>query len=137
MLYRPKEWGIGMSTRQTGIHPGVLLLEEFLKPLGISQNRLARDLDVPVSRIAALVAGNRAVTADTAMRLATYFDTKPELWLKLQAAYDIAQLRDGDWPRIEARIRPYEPVDVPDDTTEIATDENADPLDQPHVNRAF
>ena len=125
-----------MNTRQSGIHPGILLLEEFLKPLGISQNRLARDLDVPVSRIAAIVAGNRAVTADTAMRLAAYFDTKPELWLKLQAAYDIAQLRDGDWSRIEARIRPYEPVDAPDDATEISPDEDENPLDQPHVNRA-
>jgi addiction module HigA family antidote len=94
------------------IHPGVLLLEEFLKPLGISQNRLARDIDVPVSRIAAIVAGQRAITADTAMRLAAYFDTKPELWMKLQAAYEIAVLRDSDWPRIEARIRPYEPVDA-------------------------
>lgn len=95
------------------IHPGVLLLEEFLKPLGISQNRLARDIDVPVSRIAAIVAGQRAITADTAMRLSAYFDTKPELWMKLQAAYEIAVLRTGDWPRIEARIRPYEPVDEP------------------------
>lgn len=95
------------------IHPGILLLEEFLKPLGISQNRLARDIDVPVSRIAAIVAGQRAITADTAMRLSAYFDTKPELWMKLQAAYEIAVLRDSDWPRIEARIRPYEPVDEP------------------------
>jgi addiction module HigA family antidote len=95
------------------IHPGVLLLEEFLKPLGISQNRLARDIDVPVSRIAAIVAGQRAITADTAMRLSAYFDTKPELWMKLQAAYEIAVLRTSDWPRIEARIRPYEPIDEP------------------------
>jgi addiction module HigA family antidote len=102
-----------MSENHTSIHPGVLLLEEFLKPLGISQNRLARDIDVPVSRIAAIVAGQRAITADTAMRLSAYFDTKPELWMKLQAAYEIAVLRDSDWPRIEARIRPYEPVDEP------------------------
>jgi addiction module HigA family antidote len=95
------------------IHPGVLLLEEFLKPLGISQNRLARDIDVPVSRIAAIVAGQRAITADTAMRLSAYFDTKPELWMKLQAAYEIAVLRTSDWPRIEARIRPSEPIDEP------------------------
>lgn len=95
------------------IHPGILLLEEFLKPLSISQNRLARDIDVPVSRIAAIVAGQRAITADTAMRLSAYFDTKPELWMKLQASYEIAVLRESDWPRIEARIRPYEPVDEP------------------------
>ncbi len=103
-----------MSTQHPpSIHPGILLLEEFLKPLGISQNRLARDIDVPVSRIAAIVAGDRAITADTAMRLSTYFDTKPELWMKLQAAYELGQLREGDWPRIEARIRPYEPVESP------------------------
>lgn len=102
-----------MSEQSTSIHPGILLLEEFLKPLGVSQNRLARDIDVPVSRIAAIVAGQRAITADTAMRLSAYFDTKPELWMKLQAAYEIAVLRDTEWPRIEARIRPYEPVDEP------------------------
>lgn len=102
-----------MSEQHTSIHPGILLLEEFLKPLGVSQNRLARDIDVPVSRIAAIVAGQRAITADTAMRLSAYFDTKPELWMKLQAAYEIAVLRDTEWPRIEARIRPYEPVDEP------------------------
>jgi addiction module HigA family antidote len=112
-LSRQKEYIGPMSSNHLSIHPGVLLLEEFLKPLGISQNRLARDIDVPVSRIAAIVAGQRAITADTAMRLATYFDTKPELWMKLQAAYEIAVLRDSDWPRIEARIRPYEPVDAP------------------------
>ncbi|MEM1289518.1 MAG: HigA family addiction module antitoxin [Pseudomonadota bacterium] len=92
------------------IHPGILLLQEFLKPLKISQNRLARDIDVPVSRIAALVAGERAVTADTAMRLAEYFDTKPELWMNLQASYELSVLRQTEWPDIAARIRPYDPT---------------------------
>ncbi|MEM6381529.1 MAG: HigA family addiction module antitoxin [Pseudomonadota bacterium] len=96
--------------KSDAIHPGILLLEEFLKPLNISQNRLARDIDVPVSRIAALVAGERAVTADTAMRLAEYFDTKPELWMNLQAAYELQTLRDGDWESIQARIRAYDPT---------------------------
>lgn len=99
-----------MDKNSTSIHPGILLLEEFLKPLSISQNRLARDIDVPVSRIAAIVAGDRAITADTAMRLADYFGTKPELWMNLQSAYELNVLRNGDWPRIAARIRPYEPV---------------------------
>lgn len=99
-----------MDKNSTSIHPGVLLLEEFLKPLLISQNRLARDIDVPVSRIAAIVAGDRAITADTAMRLADYFGTKPELWMNLQSAYELNILRNGDWPRIAARIRPYEPI---------------------------
>ncbi|MEM6712729.1 MAG: HigA family addiction module antitoxin [Pseudomonadota bacterium] len=101
-----------MSERTLSIHPGTLLLEEFLKPLNISQNRLARDIDVPVSRVAALVAGKRSITADTAMRLGTYFNTKPELWMKLQAAYELSMLRETDWPRIAARIRAYEPVDA-------------------------
>lgn len=109
-----------MDKNSTSIHPGVLLLEEFLKPLLISQNRLARDIDVPVSRIAAIVAGDRAITADTAMRLANYFGTKPELWMNLQSAYELNVLRNGDWPRIAARIRAYEPIeqaqdDEPDD----------------------
>lgn len=104
-----------MDKNNTSIHPGVLLLEEFLKPLSISQNRLARDIDVPVSRIAAIVAGERAITADTAMRLADYFSTKPELWMNLQSAYELSVLRNGDWPRIAARIRPYEPVEQAQD----------------------
>lgn len=109
-----------MDKNSTSIHPGVLLLEEFLKPLLISQNRLARDIDVPVSRIAAIVAGDRAITADTAMRLADYFGTKPELWMNLQSAYELNILRNGDWPRIAARIRPYEPiVPVRDDEDDI------------------
>jgi antitoxin HigA-1 len=94
----------------TTIHPGQLLLEEFLKPLGISQNRLARDIDVPVSRIAAIVAGERAITADTALRLASYFGTKAELWMNLQSAYELSLLRQSEWPRISQRIRAYEPV---------------------------
>ena len=90
------------------IHPGTILLEEFLKPLGVSQNRLARDIDVPVSRVAAIVAGERAVTADTAMRLGEYFSTKPELWMNLQTAYELRVIRAKDWRRISARIRPFE-----------------------------
>lgn len=118
-----------MDRASFSIHPGQLLLEEFLKPLGISQNRLARDIDVPVSRIAAIVAGERAITADTAMRFAAYFDTKPELWMKLQAAYEIAVLRETNWPRIEARIRPYEPVDgVTPSQTPCRSDEDAPTL---------
>lgn len=115
-----------MSNNQNPIHPGLLLLEEFLKPLSISQNRLARDLDVPVSRIAAIVAGDRAITADTAMRLASYFDTKPELWMNLQSAFELETLRIGDWPRIEARIRPYEPVDAPQVSLDEDDQESAD-----------
>lgn len=76
------------------IHPGEVLLEEFLKPLKISQNALSRDLDVPLQRINQIVLGKRAITVDTALRLAKYFGTTPELWLNLQAHYDLERARD-------------------------------------------
>lgn len=76
------------------IHPGEILLEEFLKPLKISQNALSRDLDVPLQRINQIVLGKRAVTVDTALRLSKYFGTTPELWLNLQARYDLEMARD-------------------------------------------
>ena len=71
------------------IHPGEILLEDFVKPLGISINRLSRDLHVPPNRIHGIVHGTRAITADTALRLGTYFGTAPETWLNLQAEYDL------------------------------------------------
>lgn len=76
------------------IHPGEILLEEFLKPLKISQNALSRDLDVPLQRINQIVLGKRAITVDTALRLSKYFGTTPELWLNLQARYDLEMARD-------------------------------------------
>lgn len=77
------------------IHPGEILLEEFLKPLKISQNALSRDLDVPLQRINQIVLGKRAITVDTALRLSKYFDTSPELWLNLQSRYDLEIARDS------------------------------------------
>jgi antitoxin HigA-1 len=77
------------------IHPGEILLEEFLKPLGISQNALSRDLDVPLQRINQIVLGKRSITIDTALRLAKYFGTSPELWLNLQSRYDLEKARDS------------------------------------------
>ena len=71
------------------IHPGEILVEEFLKPMGISQNRLAMDIHVPAPRINAIARGARAVTADTALRLGKYFGTGPEFWTNLQANYDL------------------------------------------------
>jgi addiction module HigA family antidote len=88
------------------IPPGEILLEEFLKPLGVSQNRLARDIDIPVSRISEIVKGSRAITADTALRLGAYFGTSAEFWLNLQTGYDLRQIRSSSWPRISRRIRP-------------------------------
>ncbi|MFN3549561.1 MAG: HigA family addiction module antitoxin [Mesorhizobium sp.] len=95
-----------MTEKLDPIPPGEILLEEFMKPLGVSQNRLSRDIDVPVSRVAAIVKGQRSITADTALRLARYFGTTPQLWLNMQSAYDLRLLRARDWSEIEKRIRP-------------------------------
>ena len=87
------------------IAPGEILLEEFLVPLGISQTRLASDIDVPVSRVAEIVGGKRAITADTALRLGTYFGTDPKMWLNLQASYELRLAEHSYWPEARARIR--------------------------------
>lgn len=73
----------------TPVHPGEGLEEEFLTPLGLSQHRLALDVDVDPRRISEIVLGKRSVTAETALRLARYFDTSPEFWLGLRAQYDL------------------------------------------------
>ena len=75
------------------IHPGEILLEEFLKPMDISQNRLARAMDVPPRRINEIVHGNRAVTADTAIRLALALGTSEQFWMGLQADFDLEEAR--------------------------------------------
>ncbi len=87
------------------IAPGEILLEEFMKPLHLSINRLARDIDVPPNRISAIIHGKRAITADTALRLGKYFGVSPEIWLDLQSDHDLRVMRDTKWPRIEPRIR--------------------------------
>ncbi len=76
------------------VHPGEILLEEYLIPLGISQNRLGRDLGVPAQRINDIVRGQRSITVDTALRLAKYFHTTPQLWLNLQMHYDLEMARE-------------------------------------------
>ena len=95
-----------MARKLTPIPPGEILFEEFMRPLGVSRNRLARDIDIPVSRVSDIVRGRRTVTADTALRLAEYFGTSPELWLNLQADFDLRILRAAAWPEIKRRIRP-------------------------------
>lgn len=87
------------------IHPGEILGEEFLKPMKISINQLARDLDVPPNRISLIVNGERAITADTALRLGTYFSMSPELWLNLQAVYDLRVTRRARGEEIRRRVR--------------------------------
>lgn len=87
------------------IHPGEILREDFLKPMGLSQNRLARDLGVPVSRVAGIVKGDRSITADTALRLGRYFGTSADVWLGLQIEYDLRLARRADGDAIDARVR--------------------------------
>lgn len=71
------------------VHPGEVLLEDFIKPLGLSQYRVAKDIGVPTLRITQIVRGERSITADTALRLARYFGTSANVWLRLQARYDL------------------------------------------------
>lgn len=90
------------------ITPGEILLEEFLIPLGISQNQLARDMDVPVSRISGIVKGERSITGDTALRLAAYFSTSADLWMNLQSEYDLRKARRTSGEKIKTRVRPLQ-----------------------------
>ena len=90
------------------IMPGEILLEEFLKPNKISQEQLSRDIDVPKSRISAIIHGARAITADTALRLSAYFGTTAKFWLNLQSEYELRIMRQTTWPAIEPRIRKYD-----------------------------
>jgi addiction module HigA family antidote len=90
------------------IHPGEILNEEFMKPLGISINRLSRDLHVPPNRIHSIVHGIRAITADTALRLGTYFDVTPETWLILQTEYDLRIARRTVGGEIAKTVRKRE-----------------------------
>jgi antitoxin HigA-1 len=83
-----------MTKKLRPVHPGEILLEDFLKPLGLSQYRLAKSLSVPPRRINEIVLAKRAVTADTALRLARFFGTSDRFWLNLQAAYDLDVERD-------------------------------------------
>jgi antitoxin HigA-1 len=89
------------------IHPGEVLLEEFLKPLGISQYRLAKDTNVPPRRINEIVHGKRGISADTALRLARYFGTSERFWLNLQAQYDLDVERDRLGDRLDAEVTPH------------------------------
>lgn len=86
------------------IHPGEILLEEFLSPLGISQYRLAKDISVPPRRINEIVQGKRSITADTALRLARYFGTSEQFWLNLQAHYDLEMEKDRLGDRLSREV---------------------------------
>lgn len=95
-----------MAKKLNPITPGEILLKEFMEPFGISQNKLGREIGVPITRINEIVHGKRAITSDTAMRFARYFGTSPEVWMNLQQRYDIEIARRRLWPQIEKTIRP-------------------------------
>jgi len=92
------------------IHPGEILLEEFLKPMGISQYRLAKDIAVPPRRINEIVHGKRGVSADTALRLERYFGLSEGFWLRLQARYDLEIEKDRLGKRLEREVRIHTPA---------------------------
>ena len=89
------------------IHPGEILLKEFLEPLGISQYRLAKDLAVAPRRINEIVHGRRAITADTALRLGRFFSMEAQFWLNLQSHYDMEVAMDGLQDRLEKEVQPF------------------------------
>jgi addiction module HigA family antidote len=89
------------------VHPGEVLLEEFLKPMGLSQSRVALDIGVHPRRINEIVLEKRSVTADTALRLARYFDTSPQFWLGLQDDYDLDVAADTLGPKLERDVKVY------------------------------
>lgn len=97
------------NSKLAPIHPGEILLEDFLGPLGLSQYRLAQDLSVPPRRINEIVHGKRAITADTALRLARYFGTSEQFWLNLQSRYDLEVERDRLGPRLEEEVAVFAP----------------------------
>ncbi|HZJ73598.1 MAG TPA: HigA family addiction module antitoxin [Perlabentimonas sp.] len=96
-------------SRLTNIHPGEILFEEFLNPLEITAYRLSKDIDIPQSRISQIIKGKRRVTADTALRLASYFGTTAKFWLGLQDDYDIEEERESK-KEILIRIKKKSPL---------------------------
>ncbi len=87
------------------VPPGEILYEEFMKPLGVSINALAREISVPPNRVSDIVNGKRSITADTALRLGKYFGVSPEVWVGLQADYDLRIAKRTTWLKAEPRVR--------------------------------
>ena len=101
-IMRPKG---GWSITRTSVHPGEMLREEFMKPLGISINGLALELHVPVTRISQIVNERRGITADTALRLARHFGMSADFWMNLQKDYELLQIRRKSLKTIESQVR--------------------------------
>jgi len=97
-----------MARKLKPVHPGEILREEFMKPLGLSMNKLALDLRVPVTRIAEIVHARRAISTDTALRLGRYFNTTPVFWMNLQVRHDLEVAEDDLGRRIERDVQPIE-----------------------------
>ena len=88
------------------VHPGEILAEEFLGPMGISQYRLAKEIHVPLRRVNEIVLGRRGISADTALRFARFFGTSPEVWQNLQSQYEMDKAKEGLWDTIKETIKP-------------------------------
>lgn len=98
---------MSVKKKMEPLHPGEVLLAEFLEPMGLSQNRLALDIGVPPRRINEIVLGKRRITADTALRLARYFRMSPQFWMGLQMDYDLDQEEDRLAGRLEREVRAF------------------------------
>ena len=96
-----------MTDKLSPVHPGEVLLEEFIKPMALSQNRLAIDIGVDTRRINEIVLGKRGITADTALRLSRFFDNSPQFWMGLQSQYDLDVAQDQLGKRLDREVRPY------------------------------
>jgi antitoxin HigA-1 len=96
-----------MPKKQKPVHPGEILSEEFMKPLELSQNKLAQELCVPVTRVGEIVNGRRSVTAETALRLARYFKNEASFWMNLQVHYDLEAAEHEGGVRIAREVRPH------------------------------
>lgn len=107
MSNRPKE---GWNIQRVTTSPGEMLHEEFMTPLGISQNQLASDLRVPPGRINQIINGKRGITSDTALRLAKFFGNSPEFWMNLQQMYDLSKARAESGARIEQEVRVWKKI---------------------------
>lgn len=99
-----------MAKKLKPVHPGEILRDEFMKPLGLSMNKLALDLRVAVTRIADIVNGQRGITADTALRLARYFKNAPAFWMNLQTRYELEVAEDEIAAKVARDVRPLEAV---------------------------
>ncbi len=99
-----------MAKRLRPVHPGEVLREEFMIPLGLTMNRLALDLRVPANRVSEIVHGRRAITPDTALRLGQYFNTSARFWMNLQTNYDLATVEDRELRNIRRAVHPLEEV---------------------------